>query len=201
MDAFLSSLDPWMVYWTVGLLAFGESAAFLGLVMPGEVALVAAAALASTMGIDPVLLALVAGVASTAGGLVGFEMGRRYGEPMMQWRPIRRRFGRAAVRFARRLDGVGADSLVTVSRFNQVSRAVVPVLAGMSPMTRSRFAVFNAVGAVSWAAVFSLIGFFAAEWWRASSMSVQAVAAAAFAAAVGAWVAINKSVPSRKSST
>lgn len=45
MEAFIASLDPWLIYLVVAVLTFGESAAFLSLVFPGEVALVAAAAL------------------------------------------------------------------------------------------------------------------------------------------------------------
>ena len=192
MDGFLSTLDPGVVYLVVGLLAFGESAAFLGLVLPGEASLVAAAALAHTIGVDPFGMLLVAGVASGAGGLVGFEIGRRKGATLLAWRPIERRFGPAVIRTSEQMVGKRAQAVVVLSRFNQVTRAVVPVLAGMSPMARSRFGIANGIGALLWSAAFVAIGYLAGEWWRTSSGSVQMVSAAGFAAVVGAWVAFNK---------
>jgi hypothetical protein len=68
MDTFLAALDPWLIYLVVGALTFGESAAFLGLLLPGEIALVGAAAVAMAVGVNPVTLAVVAAGCSALGG-------------------------------------------------------------------------------------------------------------------------------------
>ena len=193
MESFLASLDPWVVYLVVGALTFGESAAFLGLILPGEVALVAAAAIASAMGVDPFVLGVVAAATASVGGLVGYEVGRRYGRRLVAWDPIARRMGGSLGRLA---DGIvaarSAMALVIAGRFNQVTRAAVPGLAGMAPMPWYRFAAANAIGAVLWSASFTAIGFLAAEWWRESSGSFQVVLAAGLAAAIGGWVAFTR---------
>ena len=193
MEGFLSSLDPWVVYLVVGTLAFGESAAFLGLILPGEVALVGAAAIASAIGVDPFILAVVAAAAASVGGLVGYEVGRRYGRRLVAWDPIARRLGGALGRLADRIAAArSALALVVAGRFNQVTRAAVPALAGMAPMPWYRFAAANAIGAVLWSTAFTTIGFLAAEWWRESSGPFQAVLAAGVAAAIGGWVALSR---------
>ncbi|MGH8911237.1 MAG: DedA family protein [Acidimicrobiia bacterium] len=193
METFLASLEPWVVYVVIGALTFGESAAFLGLILPGEVGLVAAAAVASVVGIDPVMLAVVAASSASAGGVVGYEVGRRYGRRLAAWAPIARRLGGAMGRMADRIAMTrSAMTLVIIGRFNQVTRAAVPALAGMAPISRLRFAAANVIGAILWSVTFTAVGFLAAEWWRDSSGPFQAVLAASLAAVIRGWMALTR---------
>jgi membrane-associated protein len=187
VDAFIASLDPWLIYLVVGMLTLGESAAFLSLVFPGEVALVAAAALGLTAGVDPLMLGGVATVGALVGGLLGYAIGRRYGRRLMSWGPISRRLGDRMTQLRPLLTGPEAGPLVAVARFNQITRAVVPALAGMAGMGKVRFAVSNAVGAMVWATVFTAIGFYAAEWWRSTSQLVHIALAALLAVGATVW--------------
>lgn len=196
MEEFLASLDPWMVYLLVGALAFGESAAFLGLVLPGEVALVGAAALGVSVGLDPVPLGLVAAVSASLGGIAGYAIGKRYGVRLLSWQPLARRICAPMARLSHSLSKPSAAILVALGRFNQVTRAAVPALAGMVPMNRVRFAVANTVGAVLWAAAFTSIGYLAAEWWRRSSGDIHLIAAICVAGAVVTWLIIKRLRPS-----
>lgn len=190
MEAFIASLDPWLIYVVVAVLTFGESAAFLSLVFPGEIALVAAAALGVSAGVDPVLLAGVATIGALAGGIFGYAMGRRYGPRLMKWDPIDRRLGPRMAELRPMLGGPEAGALVAVARFNQITRAVVPALAGMAEMGRVRFAIANGIGALIWAALFTAVGYYAAEWWRSTSGLVHLVMAAVVVVGVGAWLLV-----------
>lgn len=187
VDAFLASLDPWVIYVVIALLTLGESAAFLSLVFPGEIALVAAAALGLSAGVDPIALAGVATLGALVGGVLGYAMGRRYGRRLMTWDPISRRLGDRMAQLRPLLAGPEAGPLVAVARFNQITRAVVPALAGMAEMGRVRFAVANGVGALIWASVFTAIGFYAAEWWRSTSGLVHLIMAIFIATGLAAW--------------
>ena len=188
VEAFLSSLEPWLIYATVALLTFGESAAFLSLVFPGEVGLVAAAALGTSVGVEPLVLAGVATVGALLGGLLGYAMGRRYGPRLIAWDPIERRLGDRMRELGPMLAGSDAGALVGVARFNQVTRAVVPALAGMAEMSRVRFAVANGIGALIWAAGFTAIGHYAAEFWHSTSGWVHVVGGAVIVLAAGLWL-------------
>lgn len=192
MEAFIASLDPWLIYLVVAVLTFGESAAFISLVFPGEIALVAAAALGVSAGVDPWLLAAVASVGALTGGLFGYAVGRRYGPRLVSWGPIARRLGERMEELRPMLGGPEAGALVAVARFNQITRAVVPALAGMAQMGRVRFAVANGVGAIIWAALFTAIGYYAAEWWRSTSGLVHLVMAAALVVSVGSWFLLRR---------
>jgi membrane-associated protein len=187
VDGFISSLDPWLIYVLVALLTFGESAAFISLVFPGEVALVAAAALGLSAGVDPFLLAGVATIGALAGGLFGYAIGRRYGPRLMRWGPLSRRLGDRMTQLRPLLTGPEAGPLVAVARFNQITRAVVPALAGMAEMGRVRFAIANGVGALIWASVFTAIGFYAAEWWHSTSQFVHLVMGGVIVLGIGGW--------------
>lgn len=188
VEAFLASLDPWLIYLVVAVLTFGESAAFLSLVFPGEVGLVAAAALGATAGVEPVSLASVATIGALVGGLFGYALGRRFGPRIMRWEPMERRLGDRMEELRPMLSGSDAVALVTVARFNQVTRAVVPALAGMAGMGRVRFAVANGVGALIWAAVFTAIGHYAAEFWQSTSGWVHLIGIGLVAFLVGLWL-------------
>ncbi len=192
VEAFLASLDPWLIYVVVGFLTFGESAAFISLVFPGEIGLVAAAALGVSTGVDPFLLGTVAALGAALGGLFGYTVGRRYGSRLVAWEPIARRVGGRMADLRPMLGGPEAGALVAVARFNQIARAVVPALAGMAEMGRVRFAIANAAGAVVWAAVFTAIGFYAAEWWTNTSGLVHVVAAVAILAVTSSWLLLRR---------
>jgi membrane-associated protein len=187
VDAFISSLDPWLIYVVIAALTLGESAAFLSLVFPGEIALVAAAALGVSTGVDPVVLAGVATLGALVGGALGYALGRRYGRRLMAWEPISRRLGDRMTQLGPLLAGPEAAPLVAVARFNQITRAVVPALAGMAEMGRLRFAIANGVGALIWASVFTAIGYYAAEWWRSTSGLVHLIMAILLASGLAAW--------------
>lgn len=187
METFLESLDPWLIYVVIAALTFGESAAFLSLVLPGEVGLVAAAALSGSAGVDPLMLVGVATLGALVGGVVGYAIGHRYGMRLMRWGPIAKRLGSEMEELHPSLVGPKAGVLVGLARFNQVTRAVVPALAGMVEMGRTRFALANALGALVWASVFTAIGYYAAEWWQSTSGIVHAVAAVALVFGVGGW--------------
>lgn len=192
MEGFLQSLDPWLVYAVVAVLTFGESAAFLSLVFPGEVGLVAAAALGASAGVDPVPLAIVAALGAIVGGVVGYVIGERYGPRLLEWDPIARRLGPDIEELRPSLVGSRAAVLVALARFNQVTRAVVPAVAGMVGMGRARFAVANGLGALVWAGAFTAVGHYAAEWWQATSGLVHAIAAVALVLGLGGWFVLRR---------
>lgn len=192
MEDFIVSLDPWLIYLAIGALTFGESAAFLSLVFPGEVALVAAAAVGVSAGVDPIVLAGVATVGALAGGIFGYAMGRRYGPRLVRWGPIERRLADRIDQLGPMLSAPEAGALVAVARFNQITRAVVPALAGMAEMGRVRFAVANGVGAVLWAAAFTAIGYYAAEWWRSTSGVVHIIMGVVVAAGAASWFLLRR---------
>lgn len=157
LGTLLLGLSGWPVYVIVGLLAFLECAAFVGMVLPGETALVVAGVLAGHGSISLSLIVVVGCTAAVAGDQVGFMVGRRIG-PSLQSSRLGRRvppetWDRIRVDLQRR----GATTVI-LARFVALLRAIVPTAAGALGMPYRRFAPANAVGGVLWVGAAVLLG-------------------------------------------
>ncbi|GAA1652455.1 DedA family protein [Georgenia ruanii] len=162
--ALVSGLHGPALYALVGLLAFGEGAAFLGLVLPGETAVFLGAALVAQGHGRLALLVPVIAVAAVAGDSVGYEVGRWLGPRLRSGRLGRwigvARWRRAEAEIERR----GAAAVV-LGRWVGVLRALVPAVAGATRMPYRRFLTANVAGGVSWAVAVSLLGYGAGAAW------------------------------------
>jgi membrane-associated protein len=157
---------------TVLILVFGlpalEASTPLGMVVPGELALVLGGVLAS-LGRLPLWAVVVAGAAgAVAGDTVGYAVGRRFGERVLRRLP--RRFVRPdrverATALVRRLGGPA----VFVGRFTAVLRALIPVVAGTAGIPYRSFAVYNATGGIVWATGAALLGYGAGGAYQAAA--------------------------------
>ena len=165
MESALGPLGGW-AYPVVGVLAYLETAALVGLLVPGELAVTLAGALTATGRIQLAPLIAIVWAAALAGDTTGYAVGRRLGE-----RGLMERAARARPAEVQRVRGVidrhGAKAVV-VGRFVGVLRAFTPLVAGSAGMPARRFLLADALGAGLWAATFCLLG-------RAFSDSLDAV--------------------------
>jgi len=136
-------------YLTIFGLIFVES---VGIPLPGEAVLVAGALYAAkTHRLDPVAIVAVAALAATLGSMLGYVIGRRIGEPVME------RYGRfiglteGRQRIGRYLFLKHGAAIVFLGRFLAILRTFAGLLAGLNQMRFRRFALANAAGAVLWA--------------------------------------------------
>jgi membrane protein DedA with SNARE-associated domain len=167
---------PWPALCAIAAaLAFLESAALLGLVVPGETGVVVCAALGSAAGAPLVVFLAVAVVAIVAGELVAFGAGQRWG-----WRIRRsalgRRLGEHRWQRADRLLHRRGTRAVVLGRFVPVAQALLPLLAGGSGMSRRRFLGSSALGAVLWASVYVNAGFLAGASAERAGASIALIA-------------------------
>jgi membrane protein DedA with SNARE-associated domain len=157
----LLTVPPAVAYLLIALLVFGEAAIFIGFVLPGETAVVLGGVLASRQRIDILALCVLVVLAAVIGDSVGYEVGKRYGDRVLRWRPLRRH--------EQRLDGARAflrdrgAYAVFLGRWTAFLRAVTPGLAGVSRMSYRRFLFFNALGGLVWGLTFCFVGFLAGE--------------------------------------
>jgi membrane protein DedA with SNARE-associated domain len=152
------TLGTW-TYALVGGLAFLETGAFVGLIAPGETAIVLGGVVAAQGEIDLLIVLLVAWVAAALGDLASFALGQRLGRPFLH------RHGRRVGVTPRRLAQVerfyarhGAKAIL-VGRFVGIVRAVSPFLAGASGLKLRAFLPWSIIGTAAWAATFTLVGY------------------------------------------
>src|SRR6266581_2334552 len=131
----------------------------LGLPLPGETALVTAAAFAALGHLSIYGVVTTAVAAAVIGDNGGYWIGRKGGIALV------RRYGRflhlneAHLERARRFFGRHGPPTVFIGRFIALLRTWTAVLAGAARMPYGRFMLYNALGAVCWAGVVSALGY------------------------------------------
>ncbi len=132
----------------VAVVVFVESGLLFPF-LPGDSLLFTAGMLAVSLATPAPWLMLVAALASAAGGLAGYGIGRFLGARLAasDGRLLEQDHLRSAHDFFARHGGV---SLV-LARFVTLVRTYVPVVAGTVGYPVGRFSAWNAVGAVAWA--------------------------------------------------
>jgi membrane protein DedA with SNARE-associated domain len=169
VEALLQTIPPWAVYLVVGVVIGLES---LGIPLPGEIALVAAALLASrhTLDISPLGVGAAATIGAIIGDTIGYSIGRRYGMGLFERLGNRfpKHFGPGHVALAKQIFTRWGVWAVFFGRFIALLRIFAGPLAGALKMPYRQFLAANASGAVVWAggttAVVYYLGLAAEKW-------------------------------------
>ena len=123
-----------------------------GVPVPGETALIAAAIAAGRGHLSFAAVLVTASLAAIAGGEIGYALGRYGGRRLLRrWDLTHRlaeRFLDATERFFNRHGG----KAVALGRFFPVIRVTTFWTAGIARMNPWRFALWNVVGGIAWAA-------------------------------------------------
>ena len=145
-------------YWAIALLLLLEN---IGIpVVPGEFALIGGAIFAGTgrAGLNIVVVAIVAALASFVGAEIGYLIGRFAG------REVVLRYGKYVLIKPHHLDRAeGIVSryggiVVIIARYIVGLREANGIIAGITGMRWQTFTFFNAVGACAWVATWVTIG-------------------------------------------
>jgi membrane-associated protein len=162
LEKALSDLSDTLGAWTyalVGGLAFLETGAFVGLVAPGETAIVLGGVVAAQGDISLPLVLLVAWLGAAAGDFASFLLGRKLGRRFLLAR------GPSLGVTAPRLERVdhfyarhGAKAIL-IGRFIGLVRAVSPFLAGASGLRMRGFLPWSLLGTAVWASAYTLAGY------------------------------------------
>ncbi|MGL4860415.1 MAG: DedA family protein [Enterobacteriaceae bacterium] len=158
---FVQAHQHWALPIVFGL-AFGESLAFISLLLPATVLLLGLGALIGQSGLPfiPIWLAAIAG--AFLGDWVSYWFGFHYRERVAHMWPFTRSpellpRGHA---FFERWGGIG----VFIGRFFGPLRAVVPLVAGICAMPQRYFQIANLTSAIIWATGMLVPGMFGLPW-------------------------------------
>jgi membrane protein DedA with SNARE-associated domain len=153
-----SALGPY-TYALVAVMAFLETGAFVGLLVPGETVVIVGGVVAGQGHIDLGALLGLTWICAFAGDLTGYALGRRLGRRFLLEHGPRvqitePRLARVEAFFAR----YGLATIL-IGRFVGLVRPIAPFLAGASRYPPGRFAAVACVGTGLWSAAFVLLGF------------------------------------------
>ena len=182
------ALGAW-AYPLVGGLAFLETGAFVGLVVPGETAVVLGGVVAARGDVDLAPMLALVWLAAAFGDLASFALGRRLGRSFVLAHGSRfaispPRLARVESFFARH-----GPRAIVFGRWIGVVRALLPFAAGSSGMPLRAFLPWSLIGTAAWAATFILVGFaFQTSFATVTdALAHGALGVAAIALAVVAW--------------
>ena len=159
LEDIANTLGAW-TYLLVGVFAFAETGAFVGLVVPGETVMLIGGAVAGQGAIDIYLLIAIAWFAAWLGDTTSFFVGRRLGRGFVLKHGSRvgishERFERVEDYFSRH-----GGKTIFIGRWISLVRALAPFIAGSSGMNYRAFVPYSILGTGLWASLHILIGYF-----------------------------------------
>jgi len=146
LDDFANLLGAW-TYLVIGALAFLETGAFVGLLVPGETALLVGGAVAGQGVINVYLLIAIAWIMAFLGDTTSFWLGHKLGREFILKHGDR--VGISEERYEKVEDYFEkhGGKTVLIGRFVGLVRALSPFVAGSSGMRYRAFAPYSILGA------------------------------------------------------
>lgn len=188
------NLPPWLILLLVFLLPALEASIFIGVVLPGEIAVLLGGVAASRGSVPLAAVLTAACLGAVIGDQIGYVVGREWGQQVLRRIPDnildegRLQKGREYVR------RTGAKGVV-LGRWTAALRALVPGLAGMSHMSYPRFLIANIIGGVGWALTVGIVGYLAGNSYKkveSALGSVSYVLLGLIVVALVAWHIVRK---------
>jgi membrane protein DedA with SNARE-associated domain len=135
----------------------------MGIPVPAETALIAAALLAHDHQMDVGTLTVIAATAAILGDNVGFAIGRRYGRRVFLVRGPLLRHREKVLEHGEPFFAKHGPKAVFLGRWVAGLRIASAWLAGMNKMNWPTFLFWNALGGIAWAASVTLSVYFLGE--------------------------------------
>lgn len=151
------SAHPNLVIISIAFIAFVESLALAGIVVPGVLLLFLLAVLAGNLS-TPLWEVLTAGfIGATLGDGLSFYLGHFFKQSLRQYWPFSRY--PTALKLGEDFFSKHGGKSVIIGRFIGPIRPVLPLIAGMLGMSQIRFLSFNIFSALAWAPFYLLPGY------------------------------------------
>jgi membrane protein DedA with SNARE-associated domain/membrane-associated phospholipid phosphatase len=153
-----NTLGQW-TYVVVGVMAFFETGAFVGLIAPGETFLIFGGVVAGQGTISLVALIAVVWTCAVLGDLASFYAGRRLGRAFLIKHGSKVQITEERVHQVEGFFDRHGGKAIFLGRFVGLVRAVNPFLAGSSGMPLKRFLPYDIIGAGAWATMLLVLGY------------------------------------------
>jgi membrane-associated protein len=162
VEGALTGLSDTLGAWTyllVAGLAFLETGAFVGLVAPGETAIVLGGVVAAQGGVSLPLILVVAWAAAAAGDLASYALGRRLGRRFLIAHGPKLGVTAPRLEAVDRFFARHGGKAILIGRFIGLVRAVAPFTAGASRLPLRGFVPWSVLGTGIWASAFTVLGY------------------------------------------
>ncbi len=156
------ALGPW-TYALVGVLAFLETGAFVGLVAPGETVVIAGGVIAGQGEIQLLPLIGLVWACAVLGDTTSFYIGRRLGRSFLEKHGPRVKITHERLEQVEDYFDRHGGKTILIGRFIGLVRALAPFIAGSSGFPYGRFIPYSIVGCGLWSTTFCVLGY---VFWR-----------------------------------
>jgi membrane-associated protein len=152
------TLGPW-TYLLVFGMAFLETGAFVGLLAPGETAILLGGVVAAQGKVSLALILLLAWIGSAAGDIASFALGRRLGRPFLHRHGPRFKLTEPRIERVEHFYARHGGKAILIGRFIGIVRAVSPFIAGASGLALRTFLPYSLLGTAAWSSAYTLLGY------------------------------------------
>jgi len=156
------SLGAW-TYLIVGIFAFLETGAFVGLVAPGETIVVIAGAVAGQGATSVILTIAIVWLAAFLGDTCSYWLGAKLGRGWVLEHGHRLRITPERFKQVESYFASHGGKTILIGRFIGLVRALAPFIAGSSQMAYRQMAPYSVLGTGLWATIFTLLGYYASK--------------------------------------
>lgn len=171
-----TALGPW-TYALVGVMAFLETGAFVGLIAPGETVVMAGGVVAGQGEIQLVPLIGLVWACAVLGDTTSYYIGRRLGRGFLEKHGPRLKITHERLEQVEGYFDRHGGKTIVIGRFIGLVRALAPFIAGSSQLAFRRFLPYSIVGTGLWATTFCVLGYL---FWRSFDQVARLVGQAIF---------------------
>jgi membrane protein DedA with SNARE-associated domain/membrane-associated phospholipid phosphatase len=147
-------------YALVGVMAFLETGAFVGLIAPGEFTVIIGGVIAGQGTISVILLLGIVWSCCVLGDSASFFIGRRLGRSFLERHGPRFKITHARLEQVDEYFAKHGGKTILIGRFIGIVRAVAPFIAGSSGLSYGRFLPYSIIGTGLWGTFYTLLGYF-----------------------------------------
>lgn len=155
-------LLPVLNHWFYGILilaAMLEASPLFGLVVPGQLIMIIGGFLVKRGILDLGDTILFAALGAILGDLIGYGLGRKYGISFITTYGKYFFFRKEHFEKTKKVMEQHAGKTLILGRFNSLTRAFAPFVAGSTKIPLGKFLIYNVLGGIGWAVCFVLLGF------------------------------------------
>ena len=146
-------------YWIILFAAMLEASPFFGLLIPGQLIVIIGGFFVKLGILDIWDTILVVSLGAILGDLMGYLLGRKYGYSFITRYGKYFFFKREYFEKTKKLMKHHVGKTLIIGRFNSLTRAFAPFVAGSSEIPFIKFLTYNIIGGISWAVSFVMIGY------------------------------------------
>jgi membrane-associated protein len=142
----------------IGAIIFAESGLLVGFFLPGDTLLFTAGFFASTGKLPLAGVLLVIFLGAIAGDNLGYTIGKKTG-PKLFTKKDGIIFRQAYIKRAEEFYEKHGGKTIIMARYVPIVRTFAPIVAGVGKMKRSKFVIYDLIGAAVWTLSIVLLGF------------------------------------------